>query len=82
MTAGVLGGNSGTPPFPTVNAGIALAAFWFVASLALSALAGLFELLNTFGGSPIFGKWWLPIAALAVGLFIARIGWSYQAVAP
>lgn len=67
----------GTPPFPTLNATVALMAFWFANSLFLHAFAGLVGLVPpSFSQRGVFRSKWLPVAALAVGLVIARLFWS------
>lgn len=67
----------GTPPFPTLNATAALAAFWFANALFLNAFAELVELVPSVSQRGFFTSRWLPLAALAAGLLIARCVWSY-----
>lgn len=76
FVAGLIGNASGTPPFPTRNAFIALVAFWFVLVLFLNALFGLIQLVTLRADWPLFRKWWLPFPALVLGLAIARWLWS------
>ena len=74
---GVASDNVGKPPFPTLNATVALAAFWFANSLFLNAFAGLVALVPpSFSQHGFFRSKWFPVIALAAGLVIARLFWS------